>query len=104
MPNRPKKSKGQPRGKPVDEGLPVEQPAGENFFLANVEIDSPDPCWNDGFDVVGSWENRQQPVCQTVLASSEPECRMPRNRTRNVPLSRLTRPEGHCHPYLPVSV
>jgi hypothetical protein len=29
---------------------------------------------------------------------------MPRNRTRNVPLSRLTRPEGHCHPYLPVSV
>jgi hypothetical protein len=32
------------------------KPPGEDFFLVAVVIDSDDPCWNDGFDIVGSWE------------------------------------------------
>ena len=45
------------RSYPVAEGLPIEQPEGENFFLASVIIETPeDPCWNSGFDIVGSWQ------------------------------------------------
>ena len=30
---------------------------GEDFFLASVMIDTlSDPCWNDGFDIVGPWQ------------------------------------------------
>jgi hypothetical protein len=32
------------------------RPPGEDFFLVAVVIDSLDPCWNDGFDIVGTWE------------------------------------------------
>jgi hypothetical protein len=43
------------RPEPVKEEFPIDQPQGENFFLANVIIDDPsDPCWDDGF-IVGSW-------------------------------------------------
>jgi hypothetical protein len=61
MPNRPKKTRQSPPPafvpKNVDEGLPISQPPGEDFFLAVVKIhDSTDPCWDDGFDVVGPWD------------------------------------------------
>jgi hypothetical protein len=36
------------------------RPPGEDFYLAAVEIDSADPCWNDGFDLVGTWEQVDQ--------------------------------------------
>ena len=36
-------------------------PPGEDFFLAAVVIDTPDqPCWNDGFNIVGTWEQVDQ--------------------------------------------
>jgi hypothetical protein len=38
-------------------GLPIEPPPGENFILARVEFDDPaEPCWNDGFDIMGTWK------------------------------------------------
>jgi hypothetical protein len=60
MPYRPKRSirnvDRRPRGKPVDQNFPVERPVGENFFLAAIDIDTTaDPCWDDGFDIVGPW-------------------------------------------------
>jgi hypothetical protein len=33
------------------------KPEGEDFFLIAVVIDSGDPCWNDGFDIAGTWEH-----------------------------------------------
>jgi len=34
------------------------RPAGEDFFLFAVRFPgSPDPCWDDGFDVVGNWKS-----------------------------------------------
>jgi hypothetical protein len=37
------------------------KPPGENFFLVAVVIDRPDdPCWNAGFDIVGTWEQVDQ--------------------------------------------
>jgi hypothetical protein len=37
------------------------KPAGEDFFLVAVVIDTPDdPCWNDGFNIVGTWEQIDQ--------------------------------------------
>jgi hypothetical protein len=37
--------------------LPIDQPPGEDFFLANIQIDNPDdPCWDDGFSVIGDWK------------------------------------------------
>ena len=62
MPNRPKKR----RRYPVDEGLPVEQPPGEDFFLADVIIDSHDPCWNDGFNVTGPWKTVSKAVSRFI--------------------------------------
>jgi hypothetical protein len=33
------------------------RPPGEDFYLVAVEIDTPDdPCWNDGFNLIGTWE------------------------------------------------
>jgi hypothetical protein len=60
MPNRPPKNNPRRRipagAKPVDEGLPISKPAGEDFFLAAIAIDTPaEPCWDDGFDIVGPW-------------------------------------------------
>jgi hypothetical protein len=38
--------------------LPIKQASGEDFFLATVRIDTPEGlCWDDGFDLVGHWEN-----------------------------------------------
>jgi hypothetical protein len=37
------------------------RPPGEDFFLAPVMIDTPDdPCWNDGFNIIGTWEQVDQ--------------------------------------------
>ena len=37
------------------------KPPGENFFLVAVVIDTPDdPCWNEGFDIVGTWQQVDQ--------------------------------------------
>jgi hypothetical protein len=34
------------------------RPQGEDFFLFQVHFDTPaDPCWDDGFDIVGTWKN-----------------------------------------------
>jgi len=38
-------------------GLPVTKPEGEDFFIVAVRIENPsDPCWDDGFCLMGSWE------------------------------------------------
>jgi hypothetical protein len=43
--------------RPIDEGLPINPPPGEDFFLATIEILSNlDPCWNEGFSIVGPWK------------------------------------------------
>jgi hypothetical protein len=52
VPHRPKK-----RTCHIDAGLPIDQPPGEDFFLASVVItDSTDPCWNGGYIVIGNWQ------------------------------------------------
>src|SRR5262245_30925424 len=60
MPHRPKKpDQSLPAFMPknVEEGLPISQPPEENFFLATVIIRDPsNPCWDDGFSVVGPWD------------------------------------------------
>jgi hypothetical protein len=39
-------------------GGTLPRPAGEDFFLFQVQLDTPtDPCWDDGFDVVGNWKS-----------------------------------------------
>ena len=56
------------------EGLPIDQPPGEDFFLAAVVIDNPnDPCWDDGFTVIGPW----QTVSATISSylNSDPRAR-----------------------------
>jgi hypothetical protein len=55
------------------ESLPIEHPPGENLFLAAVVIDTPDPCWDDGFTVIGEWE-----IVSATIASyinSDPRAR-----------------------------
>jgi hypothetical protein len=47
--------------RPVDGGLPIEQPPGQDFFCVQVRIDTPkDPCWDDRFNIVDSWKNISQ--------------------------------------------
>jgi hypothetical protein len=37
--------------------LPATKPEGEDFFVVAVRIHNPkDPCWDDGFSLMGSWE------------------------------------------------
>jgi hypothetical protein len=39
------------------------QPPGEDFFLAEVQLDTPsDPCWDEGFTVFGSWETIERTI------------------------------------------
>jgi hypothetical protein len=45
------------------------KPPGEDFFLVAVVIDSDDPCWNDGFDMVGTWERVDQTFSAYVAGS-----------------------------------
>jgi hypothetical protein len=54
-------SKSRPKAAPTffAAALPP-RPPGEDFFLVAVMIDSDDPCWNDGFDIVGTWEQVDQ--------------------------------------------
>jgi hypothetical protein len=37
------------------------KPPGKDFFLVAIVIDTPDdPYWNEGFDIVGAWEQVDQ--------------------------------------------
>jgi hypothetical protein len=35
---------------------PKEQPPGEDYFLLQLTIDSPDPYWDEGASAIGSWK------------------------------------------------
>jgi len=43
---------------------------GEDFFLVAVVIDSDDPCWDDGFNIVGSWEQVDKTFSAYVAAGA----------------------------------
>src|SRR5258708_24436700 len=48
------------------------RPPGEDFFLAAVVIDTPeDPCWSDGFDIVGTWEQVDQTFSAYIAGRSD---------------------------------
>jgi len=36
------------------------RPEGEDFYLAAVVIESSDPCWDDGFNIIGTWKQIDQ--------------------------------------------
>jgi hypothetical protein len=57
MPTRPKKNQS---GKTFFATALPPKPPGEDFFVVAVVIDSDDPCWNDGFNIVGTWEQVDQ--------------------------------------------
>lgn len=51
--------------------LPVDQPPGENFFVASIEIHSDDdPCWNSGFNLIGpTWQTFRPLLIQFMTSS-----------------------------------
>ena len=52
--------------------MPPSRPAGEDFFLVAVVIDTPDdPCWNDGFDIIGTWEQVEQTFSAYVAGCND---------------------------------
>jgi hypothetical protein len=48
------------------------QPSGEDFFLVEVSLDTPDdPCWNEGFCIFGPWNSVMATLHQWLLANPE---------------------------------
>jgi hypothetical protein len=67
--NRRKKERGVEPAKPdAEKPSPTKrsfpcQPPGEDFFLAEVQLDTPDdPCWDAGYMVVGSWQTIERTI------------------------------------------
>jgi hypothetical protein len=44
------------RGPTTTPCWPEEQPPGEDLFLLQMTIDSPDPDWDEGASALGSWK------------------------------------------------
>jgi len=54
-----------------EHNLPVDQPPGENFFVASIEIHSDlDPCWNSGLNLIGpTWQTLRPLLIQFMTSS-----------------------------------
>jgi hypothetical protein len=48
------------------------RPPGEDFFLFKISFDTPtDPCWDDGFDVIGNWKSSCRLLHAKLLAEAD---------------------------------